>query len=154
MGQLPSVLNEFMMEKHNSRGPKKVMIFDDDESIQLIFRFIFESKGWTVYAFPDCDEVEKRVMFFRPDLILMDNWLPGTGGKIAVQLLKKNPGLKDIPVIYVSANADVAGLAKQAGAERFLAKPFDFQKLFGMAEELVGLKEKAQTSSTEQDLPH
>ena len=60
-----------------------------------------------------------------PDLILMDNWLPDMSGIEATKLLKANPQLKDIPVIYFSANSNISELANQAGADDFLAKPFD-----------------------------
>jgi two-component system cell cycle response regulator DivK len=43
--------------------------------------------------------------------------------------LKKNDELKNIPVIYFSANSDIQLLANHAGAESYLAKPFDLHQL-------------------------
>ena len=60
-----------------------------------------------------------------PDVILMDNWIPDTGGIIATQLLKADAELKNIPVIYFSANHDIKNLSSEAGADTYLAKPFD-----------------------------
>jgi two-component system cell cycle response regulator DivK len=42
-----------------------------------------------------------------PRLILMDNWIPPQGGIIATQMIKNDSILKEIPVIFVSANNDV-----------------------------------------------
>ena len=64
-----------------------------------------------------------------PVVILMDNWIPDAGGIIATQTLKRTEGLKDIPVIYFSANSDIQILANHAGAETYLAKPFDLDEL-------------------------
>ena len=64
-----------------------------------------------------------------PDVILMDNWIPDTGGIIATQALKNNDALKSIPVVYFSANSDIQLLAKQAGAEAYIAKPFDLEDM-------------------------
>ena len=64
-----------------------------------------------------------------PDVILMDNWIPDTGGVIATQILKSQDDLKEIPVIYFSANNDIQSLAKQAGADTYLEKPFDLNEL-------------------------
>jgi two-component system cell cycle response regulator DivK len=59
----------------------------------------------------------------------MDNWIPETGGIVATQTLKKHPEFKSIPVIYFSANNDIQSLAKQAGADTYLEKPFDLTEL-------------------------
>ncbi len=64
-----------------------------------------------------------------PDVILMDNWIPDAGGIVATQILKNNDELKSIPVVYFSANSDIQLLANQAGAETYLAKPFDLDEL-------------------------
>jgi len=59
----------------------------------------------------------------------MDNWIPDDGGIIATQTIKKVEKLKNIPVIYFSANSDIELLANHAGAETYLAKPFDLEEL-------------------------
>src|ERR1700712_2725039 len=108
---------------------KKIVIFDDDEDILSICSFILEEQGWTVFAFTDCNQITEKVSSILPDVILMDNWIPDDGGIIATQTLKKNEELKNIPVIYFSANSDIELLANHAGAETYLAKPFDLEDL-------------------------
>ena len=82
-----------------------------------------------MHAFTDCNNVTEKVSGIHPDVILMDNWIPDAGGIIATQTLKKNDELKNIPVIYFSANSDIQLLANHAGAESYLAKPFDLHQL-------------------------
>jgi two-component system cell cycle response regulator DivK len=111
------------------RPEKKIVIFDDDEDILSICIYILEEQGWKVYPFTNCNDIVERITSIMPQVILMDNWIPDDGGIIATQTLKKNPDLKDIPVIYFSANSDIQLLADHAGAESYLAKPFDLEEL-------------------------
>lgn len=108
---------------------KKIVIFDDDEDILSICSYVLEEQGWEVYTFTDCNNVTDKVSGIFPDVILMDNWIPDAGGIIATQTLKKVEKLKNIPVVYFSANSDIQLLANHAGAETYLAKPFDLQDL-------------------------
>ncbi len=108
---------------------KKIIIFDDDEDILSICSLILEEQGWKVFSYTDCNQIEEKVTEVQPLVILMDNWIPDDGGIIATRLLKKNDLLKNIPVIYFSANSDIELLARHAGAETYLAKPFDLEDL-------------------------
>jgi DNA-binding NtrC family response regulator len=108
---------------------KRIIIFDDDEDILSICSYVLEEQGWEVHTFTDCNNVAEKVSGVCPDVILMDNWIPDAGGIIATQTLKKTAELKNIPVIYFSANSDIQLLASHAGAESYLAKPFDLQQL-------------------------
>ncbi len=108
---------------------KKVLIFDDDEDILAICTYILEEQGWEVSTFSNCNNVVEKVESIMPDVILMDNWIPDSGGIIATQTIKQLTNLKNIPVVYFSANNDIKTLAQQAGADSFLAKPFDLEEL-------------------------
>src|ERR1700712_1071584 len=108
---------------------KKIIIFDDDEDILSICSYILEEQGWEVHTFTDCNNITDKVSGILPDVILMDNWIPDAGGIIATQTLKKSEELKNIPVIYFSANSDIQVLASHAGAQTYLAKPFDLDDL-------------------------
>lgn len=108
---------------------KRVMIFDDDLDILSICSYILEEQGWEVHTSTHCNNIVENVDKVKPDVILMDNWIPETGGIIATQTLKKHPEFKNIPIIYFSANNDIQSLAKQAGADTYLEKPFDLTEL-------------------------
>lgn len=112
-----------------NQANKKIIIFDDDEDILAICTYILEEQGWEVASYTDCVNVIERVNSFQPFVIFMDNWIPDEGGIIATQKIKNTPGICDIPVIYFSANSDIRLLAQQAGADHFLAKPFDLDDL-------------------------
>ena len=105
------------------------MIFDDDEDILNILVYLLEEKGWKVNTRTSCVNIINDIEESKPDIILMDNWIPETGGKVATQTIKKHPEHKAIPVVYFSANNDIETLAAEAGADTYLAKPFDLDHL-------------------------
>jgi DNA-binding NtrC family response regulator len=118
--------------------PKRIIIFDDDEDILSICSYILEEQGWQVSTFSDCNDIIGRVAEINPNVILMDNWIPDMGGIIATQLLKNDERFKHIPVIYFSANNDIQTLASNAGADSFLAKPFDIDELEKVINRVIG----------------
>lgn len=108
---------------------KTILVFDDDTNILDVFTIVLESSGYEVEISETSHNILERVKEVNPDMIIMDNWIPNIGGVKATQMLKKDPTFKHIPVIYCSANNDVSILAEQAGAEAYLAKPFDLDEL-------------------------
>lgn len=107
----------------------KIIIFDDDAEILHICAIILESKGFDVVTETSCENVVQKVMASDANVILMDNSIPDTGGVIATRSLKQSSFTHHIPVIFFSANSNVAALSEQAGAEFYLAKPFDITEL-------------------------
>jgi CheY-like chemotaxis protein len=113
----------------------RIAIFDDEQDILAICRIILEEAGYEVFTFENCKDIVQRVIETDPIVILMDNQIPDTGGVVATQLLKNSEAVKHIAVIYFSASSDISTLAAQAGADAYLAKPFelaDLEKMIGM----------------------
>lgn len=108
---------------------KRILIFDDDRHVLEIFTIVLEDMGHIVNQCQTSHDVLEKVERFQPDLILMDNWIPDIGGVEATQILKSDAQYCDIPVILVSANSDIEELASKAGANGFLSKPFDLERL-------------------------
>ncbi|WP_207536042.1 response regulator [Desertivirga arenae] len=121
---------------------KRVLIFDDDVDILSICTYILEEQGWEVQTSSHCNNIVETVRGFMPQVILMDNWIPDTGGVVATQTLKKEADLKTIPVIYFSANNDIQSLARQAGADTYLEKPFDLNELEAVIDKVANDREK------------
>jgi CheY-like chemotaxis protein len=113
------------------------MILDDDPDILQICKIILQKKGFDVLALHHSNHIIDQVKSYLPDVILMDNWIPGPGGIDATRQLKANPGLQSIPVIFFSANSNVSELAREAKADYFLKKPFDISELEGIVQMAV-----------------
>ena len=107
-----------------SISDKKIIIFDDDEDILSICNYILAEHGWQVHTFTDCNAIAEKVSDIMPDVILMDNWIPDAGGIIATQTLKRTEALKNIPVIYFSANSDIQLLANSCWCTNLSGKAF------------------------------
>ncbi|WDF46773.1 response regulator [Chryseobacterium sp. KACC 21268] len=118
----------------------KILIFDDDASILEVISIIFEENGYKVEISETSHDIIEKVAKFRPDVILMDNWIPNIGGVEATKLLKSNEEFKNIPVIYVTANNDIAALAASAQADDFVAKPFNLEDLEEKVAHYMNLK--------------
>src|ERR1700748_1407852 len=115
----------------------KIIIFDDDEDILSICQYILEENGYEVHVFTNCVDPVEKVGRIKPLVILMDNWIPDEGGIITTQRLKTAENVKHIPVIYFSANSDIKTLAEAAGAEAYLAKPFDLEELEAVIDQVL-----------------
>ena len=105
------------------------MILDDDPDILQICSIVLKKKGFDVSTMNTSNQVLDQVRTYQPNVILMDNWIPGPGGIEATRILKLNPETHDIPVIFFSANSNVTQLAREAQADYFLQKPFDITEL-------------------------
>ncbi len=108
---------------------KTVLICEDDEGIIDVVTIVLQEKGYNVIPLLSSREVYKMVDEKKPDLILLDLWMPHiTGGEIAT-VLKQKDETKHIPIIIVSANKDTEQIATQSGADSFICKPFDIEEL-------------------------
>ena len=108
---------------------KRVLILDDDLDILQICSIVLRKKGFDVSTLNSSTQVLEKVRAYRPDVILMDNWIPGPGGIESTKMLKSQQDLQYIPVIFFSANSNVTQLASEAKADYCLRKPFDIAEL-------------------------
>lgn len=74
----------------------------------------------------------------RPSVILLDMMMPQMDGYEAIPLLKRNPRSGDIPIVAVTAQAMVGDREKclAAGADDYLSKPIDVDRLLEIIEHL------------------
>ena len=107
---------------------KKILICDDDVDILEVTKIILQQK-FNIETLTHCNDIFQNFDRFRPDLILMDLWIPDMGGEAVTRLLKSSDKTKDIPVVIFSANNDIEKVAINAGADGYLRKPFDISTL-------------------------
>ena len=119
-----------LLEEEKSRPDKKkkVLIADDDPAILEAMTLILEDAGYDVKTTVN-GHTEKFAQEYLPDVILLDIWMSGMDGRNICKSLKAKKLTKHIPVIMISANKDTEKIAKEAGADGFLAKPFDMKDL-------------------------
>lgn len=104
---------------------RKILIFDDDVMTLEVISLIFSEKGYEVSVSETTYNILGIVDQIKPDLIIMDNWIPDRGGVEATLLLKNNKRYSAIPVLFISANIDIEKLASYSYANDYIQKPFD-----------------------------
>ena len=104
----------------------RILIAEDEPDIRELVAFTLRFAGHEVTTAANGEEAVQRASQIVPDIILMDVRMPRMTGYDACRLMKADPILKDIPVVFLSAKGQDSeiqtGLA--AGAEEYLLKPF------------------------------
>ena len=115
---------------------KRILITDDDEGVQDIFRLIFERAGYDVQILGEGLSILEN-NYKRPDHFVLDRQLSGQDGLKVCRFLKSQNTTKNIPVIIVSATPGIGKMAKEAGADDFIEKPFQIKDLLGVVERWI-----------------
>ncbi len=110
---------------------KKILVAGDDPAILEVITLMLEDDGYDVTTSVNGETVEK-VHGILPDLILLDIWMSGMDGRDICKYLRNHTKTKHMPIVMISANRDAEAIAIDAGANDFLAKPFDMYKLLAM----------------------
>jgi DNA-binding response OmpR family regulator len=108
---------------------KRVLIFDDDEAILEVCAIVLETNGFETVTENNCEDILKKIEACAPDVILLDNKIPPLGGVRAARVIRSSTQHAGLPIVFFSANQDVARLAAEAGADRYIEKPFDLNVL-------------------------
>jgi DNA-binding response OmpR family regulator len=112
---------------------KTIMIADDDPGILDSVCIMLEFEGYNVYCTPNGAEI-LNMHSNLPDLLLLDIWMSGIDGRDICKQLKQNSNTNKLPVVLISASRDIERSALAAGADDFLAKPFDIDDLLNKIE--------------------
>lgn len=108
---------------------KKILICDDDEGILDLLTMLLEDNGFDVIAEQSSLNVYKIIESEHPDLLILDLWMPVLSGDQVLRMLKNNPATQTLPVMIISASMEGKQIAVLAGANDFMAKPFDVNTL-------------------------
>jgi two-component system alkaline phosphatase synthesis response regulator PhoP len=104
----------------------KILIAEDERDIRDLVAFTLRFAGHEVFAASNGEEAVELAPRVNPDLILMDVRMPRMTGYEACKILKADPDLKDIPVVFLSAKGQENEIQQglDSGAEDYLLKPF------------------------------
>ncbi len=111
-----------------SEGPR-ILIFEDNPSIQILLRIFLQKRGFTVKIAGDGTDAVALARDFKPELILMDIIMPGKDGIEACTDLRRESIQTPIIMLTSKSFEDDQKRGLAAGANAYLRKPFDPQKL-------------------------
>ncbi|HDP70041.1 MAG TPA: response regulator transcription factor [Actinobacteria bacterium] len=116
---------------------KKILVVDDDFNIAHLLNFKLSKEGYEVEEACDGKDALLKAASFEPDLILLDIMMPIMSGWEVNEKLRKQPKLKNIPVVMVTAVDQLKEQIKSLEAEGikdYITKPFDFSELLKTVE--------------------
>lgn len=108
---------------------QKVLIVDDDPDVLESTALVVESLGYEVTRVSNASDILDALEREQPDVLMQDLKMPGLNVSGLVASLRSNPTTEQIPIVFFSANTDVAGLAARYDAWGYLAKPFSKAEL-------------------------
>jgi CheY-like chemotaxis protein len=108
---------------------KKILAVDDEPDILEFLQVILEDEGYTIATADKGEYLETLHNGGLPDLILLDVLLSGKDGRDIARRLKSQDETKHIPIIMFSAHPGAEQTALAAGANDFIAKPFEIDDL-------------------------
>ena len=124
-----------------SDAAARILVVDDvPENVRLL-EALLTSRGYQVIAANDGASALELVASARPDLVLLDVMMPPPDGYAVCRELRKHEETAVLPIVMLTAELD-SGKAQglEAGADDFIAKPFDPDELFARVQSLLRIK--------------
>ena len=120
-----------------TKRQKKIMVIDDNPDILLALQGMLEDAGYIVEVSEQIQNIllATRDTFDLPDVLLLDMLLSEQNGQKIAKNLKDQDSTKHIPIILFSAYPNAEDDARRAGANDFIAKPFDIDVLLAKIEQ-------------------
>jgi DNA-binding response OmpR family regulator len=115
---------------------KTILICEDDQALRTLIRAVLGDEYRFVEAH-DGEEALELALRLRPDLIILDLMLPGKSGFDVLSHLRQNLPVAETPVIVMSAWGHADQAALNAGADRFMPKPFEADDLTAVVNEVL-----------------
>lgn len=106
-----------------------ILVVDDDSGIGEMLKTLLEFYGYDVVVTEKPDEAENLIEQHEIDLVILDMLISGVNGTDVCARLRANEPTSDIPVLMMSALHDAGKKCKKAGANDFIAKPFEMEDL-------------------------
>jgi two-component system, OmpR family, response regulator len=118
----------------------KLLIVDDEKDTVDMLKDIFEAENYEVETANDGPECLEKLENYTPDMILLDIMMPKMNGWMLFLNLQKNPKLRKIPVMVISAkplSEESQNKVTLLGVKDYIIKPFDIQTLTEKVKEII-----------------
>jgi PleD family two-component response regulator len=133
----------------------RIILAEDDEAMRRMVSEILTSAGHAVRSVPDGRRAIAEVRSEPPDLIVLDYRMGQLDGFQVCRTIKEDPRLEHVPVLILTAEGHVEDRIKgfAAGANDYLAKPFDARELLARVQALLRLSEQGRGLNPTTGLP-
>lgn len=106
----------------------KVLVVDDDQTMTQLLSTLLGMEGYQVVTVQNWARVLETVQQERPDIVIMDRFLPQSDGIDLVKGIRSDPSTEAMKILMTSG-MDTEELCLQAGADTFLLKPYSPDQL-------------------------
>ena len=116
----------------------KVLLADDEPSVQRVLARRLEAQGYQVLTALDGEEALEKARDEHPDVILLDIMLPKKSGNVVAAELREQSDTAEIPVIFITClvnNDEARVMHYQSGGNRIMGKPIDSRDLVRLIED-------------------
>ncbi len=115
----------------------KVLVIDDDPDIGRMIKMLLEYKGHSVTVLEGTEQAADIIRNNGINMVIMDMLLSGTNGTDVCARFKNDSSIAHVPVIMISAHPDAKKICLKAGADGFVAKPFDMQDMLSTVNDFI-----------------
>jgi diguanylate cyclase (GGDEF)-like protein len=121
--ELVAALDE--LTRQQATEPYRILIVDDEPEISSYHAIILQEAGMVTYQVNEPARVLDVLGEFRPDMVLMDMYMPDCNGRDVAKVIRQVPEYVGLPIVYLSSETDRQKQfsAMRIGAEGFLTKP-------------------------------
>lgn len=116
-----------------------IYIVEDDKSIRDLLLYALKNEGYESEGFESSEDFYSALKKMPPDLVILDIMLPGDNGLDILQEIRKNPKLKNLPIMMLTAKTTefdkITGL--DMGADDYVTKPFSVLELLSRIRALL-----------------
>jgi len=114
----------------NQQPPRAtILVVDDEYAMRELLVLHLRNAGYAVAAAEDAIEAAHLIVRDRPDLVIIDVYMPYVNGYEFVAALKSDPETRHVPVVFATSADDVDDYAIKLGAAAYLRKPFRANQL-------------------------
>ncbi len=112
---------------------KTILVVEDSPDISRLLEHILRQEGYQTVVVDDGPAGWEAFQNLRPDLVLLDVNLPGLSGLELCQQIKR---VSETPVVMLTVQAETEAVRRglRAGADAYLAKPFEIDQLLAVVE--------------------
>ena len=122
----------------------RILIVDDEHDFIELLQYKLAGHGYELIVANDGVHALSQARTQKPNLILLDILLPDLDGLSVCEILRRQPGTKKIPIIFMSAlTGDITKRTATMQADDFFTKPLDLNRLEKRIEELLHFEPKA-----------
>jgi DNA-binding response OmpR family regulator len=124
----------------------RVLVIDDEAPIRLLCRVNLEAEGMSVIEAGDGPGGLDLARSEQPEVILLDVMMPGLDGWRVAERLLEDPVTRDIPIVFLTARADIRDRARgiDLGGLDYVTKPFNPVELASLVRTVVGAVDRGE----------